>query len=282
MRKVLLVIVDVLLLLGAEILFGRPLPPLPFPRTLAARMRSERTLRSSVTWQKQALYGEIVEAGEDQSPHLPQGSAAFCPMAILSSMSAGWRKRSSALSICQMAANAWSIAASVLGSYMSNRRFGEVTRLPPCVCRRERDLSLSATSARGVHLTDGTLPYAPHATIIRRRGWNYFEKTRSVALLVLERVRMLGTLRRRVTRSANARSSSEPFTSSAPMTTSCRTKSSKRSAASASLNVKSCSIAPSAQPRVRNGTKCARQNFDTRRQKVWWRWLRSDLFVCLA
>ena len=32
---------------------------LPFPRTLAARMRSERTLRSSVTWQKQALYGEI-------------------------------------------------------------------------------------------------------------------------------------------------------------------------------------------------------------------------------
>ena len=31
----------------------------PSPHTLAARMRSERTLRSSVTWQKQALYGEI-------------------------------------------------------------------------------------------------------------------------------------------------------------------------------------------------------------------------------
>ena len=61
MRKVLSVIVDVLLLLGAEILFGRPLAPLSFPRTLAARMRSERTLRFSMTWQKQALHGEISE-----------------------------------------------------------------------------------------------------------------------------------------------------------------------------------------------------------------------------
>jgi hypothetical protein len=47
-------------------------------------------------------------------------------------------------------------------------------RLPPCVCRRERDLPLSATSARGVRFTDGTLPYAPHATLIRQRGWKLY------------------------------------------------------------------------------------------------------------
>jgi len=51
----LLVIVDVLLLLGAEILSGGRFSLLPFPRMLAARMRSERTSRSSVSWQKQGL-----------------------------------------------------------------------------------------------------------------------------------------------------------------------------------------------------------------------------------
>ena len=53
--------------------------------------------------------------------------SSFLPMAILSSVSlAKSRKGSSALSMCQTAANAWSIAASVLGSYMSARRFREV------------------------------------------------------------------------------------------------------------------------------------------------------------
>ena len=49
--------------------------------------------------------------------------------------------------------------------------------------------------------------------------------------------------RRCVISRASARSRSEPLASSTPLSSSCRTKSSKRSSASASRNVKSCSIA---------------------------------------
>ena len=54
-----MVIADVLLLLGAEILFGRPLPPTALPPYARARAQRENTAPSSVTWQKQAIYGEI-------------------------------------------------------------------------------------------------------------------------------------------------------------------------------------------------------------------------------
>ena len=79
-----------------------------------------------MAWQKQALHGEISEPERISHPdrHKVQ---QLLPMAILSSVSlAKSRKGSSALSMCQTAANAWSIAASVLGSSMSVRRFSEV------------------------------------------------------------------------------------------------------------------------------------------------------------
>ena len=41
-------------------------------------------------------------------------------------------------------------------------------------CRRERDLPLSATSARGVQLIDGTLPYTPNVSVTRQRGWKLY------------------------------------------------------------------------------------------------------------
>jgi hypothetical protein len=76
-----------------------------------------------VTWQKQALYDEVPKPNRIGHPirhkvHklVPDGNSKLAIVGIIA-------EGVIVLRMCQMPANAWSITASVLGSYMSGRGF---------------------------------------------------------------------------------------------------------------------------------------------------------------